>query len=601
MTKKLKSKVIFCFLVMAVMIGAFISIPALSNNVKAESYDGIDYSSVYDFEYYESANADVASVYGDDENAVFHHFLDFGMDEGRVASATFNVSDYKSYYSDLDAAFGNDLKSYYIHYINCGKNEGRSGVKPIISGASAIYNGVDYSSVYDFDFYESANPDVAAAYGDDKELVFMHFLNCGMNEGRVASASFNILAYKAQNNDLRVAFGNDLKSYYEHYIKFGKNEGRSATGNATITNGITIYDGVDYSDVYNFKYYLSANPDVAAAFGSDDIAVLKHFLDYGMSEGRVASESFNVEAYKNQNFDLRKAFRDNKKEYYLHFINNGKDEGRSGEIQPLEWTVTQYGDDAIGQYMFYTIADNRGNLVLVDGGYKWTADAVKEVIEAYDYHVNAWIITHPHPDHVGAFNEIIGSNYGSQVKIDTIYTVPVNAARYEATTQSSDSIEYYENFYALTKNMANVKYLQAGNKLNLIGLDMKVFNAWNSTVDKLSSGLCNNGSLMFKISSPNNSMLFCADVESKMQSEIIANYGNELKSDYVQTGHHGNWGLTTGFYDLVNPKVAFFDAPTWLIDEEHSSYDGYLLRNYFMNKGVRICRFSNTPNSVTMK
>ena len=47
------------------------------------------------------------------------------MNEGRRASANFDVNVYMNGYDDLRQAFGADYKSYYIHYINYGKAENR--------------------------------------------------------------------------------------------------------------------------------------------------------------------------------------------------------------------------------------------------------------------------------------------------------------------------------------------------------------------------------------------------------------------------------------------------------------------------------------------
>jgi hypothetical protein len=71
-----------------------------------------------------------------------------------------------------------------------------------------------------------------------------------------------------------------------------------------------------------------------------------------------------------------------------------------------EWTVTQYGNPDVTNSMFYTVTDLYGNLVIIDGGYESDAESVRQIISEYDNHVSAWIITHPHPDHAGAFNVI---------------------------------------------------------------------------------------------------------------------------------------------------------------------------------------------------
>ena len=73
---------------------------------------------------------------------------------------------------------------------------------------------------------------------------------------------------------------------------------------------------------------LHYHSDLASVFGKDDAALLKHFVDNGMSEGRRASEEFDLNAYKVYNPDVVNAFGDDNKSYYIHYIENGKAEGR---------------------------------------------------------------------------------------------------------------------------------------------------------------------------------------------------------------------------------------------------------------------------------
>ena len=86
----------------------------------------VDYSPVYDFDYYITHNSDLLAHFGsDDPEAVLDHFLMYGMREGRQAASAFNVDYYRQNYDDLRAAYGEDLKKYYIHYIDYGQEEGR--------------------------------------------------------------------------------------------------------------------------------------------------------------------------------------------------------------------------------------------------------------------------------------------------------------------------------------------------------------------------------------------------------------------------------------------------------------------------------------------
>jgi len=306
------------------------------------TYNGIDYSAVYDYNYYLKKHSDLAKIYTNDDIGLLAHFVNCGMSEGRQAKDSFDVFSYRNQYQDLRVAFGNNLKSYYMHYISNGKAEGRkaTGVKSI-QNPITTYNGVDYSAVYDYNFYIKKYSDLARIYTNDEVGLLAHFVNCGMSEGRQAKADFDVFSYRNQYQDLRLAFGKDLRSYYVHYMNSGKKEGRIATGVKTLQNPVTSLNGTDYSAVYDYSYYNGSYSDLKAAFKGDDIDLLSHFINNGMSEGRQASKNFNVQIYKNNYTDLQQAFGNNLKSYYMHYIQNGKAEGRNAQSQIYHSVITK--------------------------------------------------------------------------------------------------------------------------------------------------------------------------------------------------------------------------------------------------------------------
>lgn len=306
------------------------------------TYNGIDYSAVYDYNYYLKKHSDLAKIYTNDDIGLLAHFVNCGMSEGRQAKDSFDVFSYRNQYQDLRVAFGNNLKSYYMHYISNGKAEGRkaTGVKSI-QNPITTYNGVDYSAVYDYNFYIKKYSDLARIYTNDEVGLLAHFVNCGMAEGRQAKADFDVFSYRNQYQDLRLAFGKDLKSYYFHYMNSGKKERRTAAGVKVLQNPVTIYNGTDYSAVYDYNYYNSKYSDLKSAFKGDDIDLLVHFVNNGMKEGRQASKKFNVQIYKNNYTDLQQAFGNDLKPYYMHYIQNGKAEGRIAESQIYHSVITK--------------------------------------------------------------------------------------------------------------------------------------------------------------------------------------------------------------------------------------------------------------------
>ncbi|HIY79100.1 MAG TPA: N-acetylmuramoyl-L-alanine amidase [Candidatus Olsenella excrementavium] len=217
----------------------------------------------------------------------------------------------------------------------------------------------DYAAVYDFDYYVSRYPDVAAAYGNDRDAVFSHFLTFGMAEGRRGNKGFDVEGYYNRYADLRRAFGTDLPSYYEHYARFGVKEGRDASPCDSLSGWVTVSGGLDYSPVYDGAYYFSSNPDLRAAYTKtsasgevrlvDDAGLLSHFLTFGMAEGRRGNKGFNVKYYQYRYDDLQGAYGTNLKEYYLHYLQFGRREGRETDgTVPPNWSLSASSKKIMG-------------------------------------------------------------------------------------------------------------------------------------------------------------------------------------------------------------------------------------------------------------
>lgn len=294
-------------------------------------YNGVDYSAVYNFDYYIERYADLKKAYGNNPQGALQHFVTYGMNEGRQASADFDVNSYYNQYQDLRRAFGRNWKSYYLHYVNYGAKEGRAG-----TGCTSLRNpitsldGTNYAAVYDYDYYMEHNSQAAAKCKGDDLAALQYFVSTGMKQGDQASASFDPQSYFNRYADLRRAFGTNWSSYYIHYINFGVKENRSAVDCPEMKNALTVLNGTDYAAVYDYNYYIQKYADIKAAYGNNETAVLQHFVTYGMKEGRRASADFDVSYYRSRYADLDRAFGDDLKQYYIHYMNYGVNEGRLG-------------------------------------------------------------------------------------------------------------------------------------------------------------------------------------------------------------------------------------------------------------------------------
>lgn len=237
-------------------------------------------------------------------------------------------------------------KTYSLNYSKID-GYGRPKYDEEIIGPDLVVDGLDYSLVYEYDFYINKYEDIKNFYGTkDKVGVFNHFLKHGMKEARQAKEDFILGIYKANYEDLRKAFGEDLPKYYQHYITHGYKEKRVADYHIY---PISVYDGIDYSLVYDGKYYRDKYKDLQDAFGGNYDKYIAHFVKNGMKEHRQAIATFNVDYYKANYEDLRKAYGNDMPMYYKHYIIWGHKEGRVADrlIKPVEEFYTFKSGDSL--------------------------------------------------------------------------------------------------------------------------------------------------------------------------------------------------------------------------------------------------------------
>lgn len=264
--------------------------------------------------------------------------------------------------------------------------------------------------------------------------------------------------------------------------------------------------------------------------------------------------------------------------------------------------LTQQFDATGAQCIFHTWETSKG-LVVIDGGSRANSEYVRSVIKAKGGHVYAWIITHGHPDHVGAFNEIYRSPDG--IIIDDIYSTDFDLDMYHKLCNWWDEPEYYDEFWELTHTdgKANEDFhtLKAGDEISLCGLDLSVYSTFSEVGSDYGDDIANLGSMMFKIKAGDTSVLYCSDIHNNrgLYDDIADKYKDELKSDYLQMGHHGNNSCPNSFVDLVDPSYAFFDCPDAFF--ENPEYDAKDNREYLESKGAMCFSFDTAPNEIIIK
>ena len=191
-------------------------------------------------------------------------------------------------------------------------------------------DGLNYASVYDYNYYIKKYPDVVKKVGTDDAKVLAYFVEQGMAQHQQGSAQFDPVSYRLEYADLRKAYGNTWAGYYRHYVRWGEAAGLHGTGCTEMKGYVTVYGSLDYASVYDYNYYIAKYPSVFNKYGYDDAAVLSYFVEKGMAQHQQASAEFDPVSYRFEYADLRKAYGDTWAGYYNHYVRWGKAAGLHG-------------------------------------------------------------------------------------------------------------------------------------------------------------------------------------------------------------------------------------------------------------------------------
>ena len=218
--------------------------------------------------------------------------------------------------------------------------------------------------------------------------------------------------------------------------------------------------------------------------------------------------------------------------------------------------------DTIGNS--YIIRTGRGSVVVMDGGFPSEAPHLRERLKEYGNHVDAWFLSHPHDDHIGAINEILSDRQG--VTIDKIY--------YSSCTEEFLSLEQpYEGearrLYKLLGQQTQTKVYdlhETGGRYDVGGLGIQVFGVSNP---EFRNNPYNNSSMIIRIWDKTKSVLFLGDAGVECGNKAWEKYGNKMDSDYVQMAHHGQAGCSEEFYKNLNFRACLWPTPSWVWNPVH--------------------------------
>lgn len=209
----------------------------------------------------------------------------------------------------------------------------------------------------------------------------------------------------------------------------------------------------------------------------------------------------------------------------------------------LEYDSGEGYNSQNGQCFIWQLSD--GSFIVVDGGFNRAVDH-RQILkfmqdnapDPKNITIAAWIITHAHGDHYGAFSGFSAS-YSKHINLELIV---VNFLSDEA--RKMDKMEEGGGYIYVTQyadDYKNCQLLQAhvGQKLHIRDAEIEFLYTIESYVPRSLDNYFNTTSLVFTVDIAGQRFLVTGDAGNDACAIISQMYGDYLKSDFVQAAHHG--------------------------------------------------------------
>lgn len=235
-------------------------------------------------------------------------------------------------------------------------------------------------------------------------------------------------------------------------------------------------------------------------------------------------------------------------------------------------TLTMLQSQSNSQMLSAILQTSQGKLIVVDGGLGADGDYLRSQIQARGGHVAAWLITHPHGDHVGALYRILqdeANGIPSNITIDGIYYSFAAPEWYTIHDPSEMTMAHsiIGTFAGLPQTMLHT--VSRGQTIQVDDVTIQVMNDRY----ELSNDKGNNASIVYKVYVGGKSILFLGDLGLDGGNRLLNESGAQmLKSDIVQMAHHGQGAAGEELYKAIDPSICLWPTPQWLWNNTEGRY-----------------------------
>lgn len=220
--------------------------------------------------------------------------------------------------------------------------------------------------------------------------------------------------------------------------------------------------------------------------------------------------------------------------------------------------------------MSFVLVTDKENCIIIDGGRPEDMPLLKQYVAGR--HVTAWILTHAHIDHISGFVDEFVQHGGKDFDVDTIY---YNFPPYDELIRKTD-VEDVEWFRHDLNNMLpafnkalplfqnKTRIVHQGESLDIDEVHIDFLFSYH---EGLTANIINDSSLVFKVTTPNKTILFLGDLGPDAGELLYRESRHLLKSDLCQMAHHGHMNVGMEVYAAILPEACLWCCADWLYNE----------------------------------
>lgn len=237
--------------------------------------------------------------------------------------------------------------------------------------------------------------------------------------------------------------------------------------------------------------------------------------------------------------------------------------------------------DSIGNS--YVVQTANGKVIVMDGGFEAEKDYLRGFIDALGGKVDAWIISHPHDDHITAIIALLENPKG--LKIDKIYHSRFPDVLIDA--ESEKTAEITRKFYSLPDNATDIEVVDChcGDEFEIDDVNFKILSEKNP--EMANRNPYNNSSMAYKMWDSKKSFIFLGDLGVEGGQKLLdSEYAKDLECDYLQMAHHGQDGCDKKFYQTVKFRACLWPSPKWVYNAPMGRLKTAEVRGWMKELGI---------------